>query len=80
MLHLSGADGVPIAVGDGLGVPVDQWLQGDIIAQRHALTIPDDAPPGAYQVRSGAYWLDDLVHLATDDQAGLWLTTITIKP
>lgn len=67
MLHLTGEDGVPIAVGDGLGIPVDQWQSGDIIAQRHTLAIPADVLPGAYRVYSGAYWLDDMVRLSAEN-------------
>ncbi|MBN1179859.1 MAG: hypothetical protein JXD18_11635, partial [Anaerolineae bacterium] len=60
MLHLTGADGVPIAVGDGLGVPIDQWQVSDIIIQRHRLSVPEDTPAGVYQVRAGVYWLDTM--------------------
>jgi 4-amino-4-deoxy-L-arabinose transferase-like glycosyltransferase len=60
MLHLGGADGVPVAVGDGLGVPVDQWQAGDIIVQRHQLAVPEETPPGEYVLKAGAYWLDSL--------------------
>jgi 4-amino-4-deoxy-L-arabinose transferase-like glycosyltransferase len=60
MLHLAGADGVPAAVGDGLGVPVDQWRAGDIIVQRHQLAVPEETPPGEYVLKAGAYWLDSL--------------------
>jgi hypothetical protein len=63
MLHLSGADGAPLAVGDGLGVPVDQWRRGDIIVQLHYLPVPEGTTPDTYQVRSGAYWLDDMTRL-----------------
>ncbi len=59
MLHLSESVGhPPIAVGDGLGVPLDQWQEGDIIVQRHSLAIPMEAPLGVYQLVSGAYWVD----------------------
>jgi hypothetical protein len=60
MAHLVGPDGVPIAVGDGLGVPLDQWRTGDLIVQVHPLVIPEAAPAGDYAVHSGAYWLEDL--------------------
>ena len=63
MLHLTGEDAAPIAVGDGLGVPVAQWQTGDIIVQRHILEVPDAASPGLYWLRSGAYWLDDMSRL-----------------
>ncbi len=66
MLHLTGDDGIPIAVGDGLGIPVDQWEPEDVIVQRHILKVPEETRPGAYRFRSGAYWLDDMQHLQGD--------------
>ncbi len=60
MLHLRRADGTPLAVGDGLGVPAEQWRAGDVIVQRHALSIPADAPPGHYRLVAGVYWLDEM--------------------
>jgi len=64
MLHVRGADGTPVAVGDGLGFPFDQWQPGDTFAQRHLLSLPSNLPAGTYQVYTGAYWLDDLLVLA----------------
>jgi hypothetical protein len=58
MMHLTGPDGEPVIVGDGLGAPVEQWQVGDIIVQRHVLPIPADAPPGEYTPLTGVYWLD----------------------
>ena len=78
MLHLINSDGIPIAVGDGLGISVDQWQQGDMIVQRHTLVIPADAPSGAYQVRSGAYWLDDMQRLTSSGSTDILLTSIEI--
>ncbi len=60
MLHLTGPGGGPNAVGDGLGVPIENWQVSDCIAQRHALPLPADAPPGEYTLTTGAYWLDTL--------------------
>jgi hypothetical protein len=60
MAHLIGPGGTGVAVGDGLGVPIEQWQVGDIIAQQHTLTLPPDAPHGAYTIRVGAYWLDTM--------------------
>ncbi len=65
MLHLTDEVGAPVAVGDGLGVAVDQWQPGDVIVQRHTLAIPADTPPATYQIRSGVYWLDDMTRLTT---------------
>jgi hypothetical protein len=60
MLHLIGPGGTPVLVGDGLGVPVDNWQVGDVIIQRHRLDIPAEAPAGEYSLHIGAYWLDSL--------------------
>jgi hypothetical protein len=60
MAHLTDNDGVPLAVGDGLGVPLDQWQIGDIIVQRHPLNIPADAASEQYVVYTGGYWLDTM--------------------
>jgi len=60
MMHLAGPGGVPVVVGDGLGVPIEQWRVGDVIVQRHALTLPADAPAGEYVPTTGVYWLDTM--------------------
>jgi len=65
-LHLSGDDGVPIAVGDGLGYPVGQWEPGDQLIQRHSLALDETMPPGEYALSTGAYWLDNLAPLGTE--------------
>jgi len=61
-----GADGIPVAVGDGLGVPIEQWQAEDIIIQRHILSPAPDAPPGPYWLQTGAYWLDTLERWAIE--------------
>ena len=60
MLHLIAPGGAFTVVGDGLGVPIESWLSGDIFVQRHVLNLPADAPPGAYTLATGAYWLDTM--------------------
>jgi hypothetical protein len=60
MAHLLGPDGVPLAVGDGLGVPLESWQPGDVIVQKHRLMVPDEALPGEYGLQIGAYWLDTM--------------------
>jgi hypothetical protein len=66
MLHLVGADGIPIAVGDGLGIPIDQWEAGDVIVQRHSLDVPAEMPSGGYRLQTGAYWLDTMERWLVD--------------
>jgi len=58
MAHALGPDGRAVAVGDGLGVPLESWQVGDVFVQRHALTLPGDAPSGPYWIQTGVYWLD----------------------
>jgi hypothetical protein len=60
MGHLVGADGVPVAVGDGLGIPWDQLRPGDSLAQRHSLPTPQSSPDSPYWLQTGAYWLDTM--------------------
>jgi hypothetical protein len=60
MAHLVGDDGAPLAVGDGLGVPIEQWQPGDVILQRHRLVIPEGTPAGRYALHVGVYWLDTM--------------------
>jgi 4-amino-4-deoxy-L-arabinose transferase-like glycosyltransferase len=43
-----------------LGVPITEWRGGDVLVQRHRLTVPADAPPGRYWLQTGAYWLETL--------------------
>jgi hypothetical protein len=60
MGHLVGADAIPVAVGDGLGVSWDQLQPGDVLVQRHTLPLPHDLPEGSYWLQTGAYWLGPL--------------------
>ncbi len=85
MLHLTGPGDALVVVGDGLGVPVEQWRVGDVIVQRHRLELPSDAPAGEYRLLTGAYWLDDIERwpVLSGDQAGadtLILPPITVQP
>lgn len=59
MLHLRDSSGVPVAIGDGLGYPVEQWRAGDLLVQRHRLAIPEGVS-GTYALVTGAYRLDTL--------------------
>jgi hypothetical protein len=60
MAHVISREGTPIAIGDGLGVPIDRWQPGDTIIQRHPLRIPPATPEGEYVVYTGGYWLDNM--------------------
>jgi hypothetical protein len=67
MAHLVNAQGQPVAVGDGLGVPWDQLQPGDLLVQRHALSPAQELPPGAYWLQTGAYELETGTRFAVLD-------------
>ena len=79
MLHLTGAGEIPVAVGDGLGVPLEQWQPGDIIVQRHRLVIPQDTASGPYQLTTGAYWLDTLERLNAEGSDLIEITPVQVR-
>ncbi len=74
-LHLTAADGFPLAVSDGLNTPSDQLQPGDALIQFHPLDeYPPQLPEGA-QFRVGAYPLRDPAaryQLATGEDAVLF--------
>jgi 4-amino-4-deoxy-L-arabinose transferase-like glycosyltransferase len=78
MAHLLDQTGQVVAVGDGLGFPIEQWCAGDIIVQRAYLSAP---APGCYEVQTGIYWLDTLERWSMRDAIGdrLLLSSITVK-
>jgi 4-amino-4-deoxy-L-arabinose transferase-like glycosyltransferase len=39
----------------GNSYPTTRWAQGEIVVDRHAFTVPEDAPDGAYQIEVGLY-------------------------
>ncbi len=58
-VHLTRADGSPVAQHDGLPAngtrPTDTWSPGDQITDAHQLSIPPDTLPGEYWLRVGMY-------------------------
>jgi hypothetical protein len=40
---------------DGLDAPTKFWQRWDAIAQVHKLSLPDNTPPGSYELRAGLY-------------------------
>jgi len=83
MAHVVGSDGAPVAVGDGLGMPINQWRPGDVIVQRHRLQVPEETPEGECLLQTGAYWLDTMERWEVWDEGGntsdrLELTTVRV--
>ena len=82
MAHLISLDNSAVAVGDGLGFPIDQWRPGDMIIQSHTLAPSDASPSGRYEIQIGAYWLDTMerMHLKDNpDQDSIALITLSFE-
>jgi hypothetical protein len=62
--------GNPRAKYDGFDVPVIGWREGDLLMQRHSLSIPDDLQPGRYWVQFGLYnaWAKDRLPVLLDNE------------
>ncbi len=55
------------------GYPTSLWLTGEIVTDRHTLTIPADLPDGDYALRIGFYRQEDGAYLAVNGEARLLL-------
>jgi hypothetical protein len=90
-VHLVDADGELITQADRApldgSLPTSLWKAGDVWEDWHSLSLPDDLPPGDYELRVGLYdWttgvrvpITDPGKLTAGDNA-LNLTTISIEP
>jgi 4-amino-4-deoxy-L-arabinose transferase-like glycosyltransferase len=54
-VHLLGRSGILVTQHDGLGSPPRGWAPGDLIVQRHVLSLPVDLAAGQYHLSVGAY-------------------------
>jgi hypothetical protein len=79
MAHLVEVSGAVIAVGDGLGVGVDQLQPGDVIVQRHRLPLPEGTAAGEYELRTGAYWLDGTERWMVQPDGGTTIDFIRLE-
>ncbi len=70
MAHMIDSSGIPVAVGDGLGMPWDQVEIGDIIVQNHVMDLPSDLFPGIYWIQTGAYRLDTMTRFPILNEQG----------
>ncbi len=83
-LHLVGPDGTLVAQDDGEPVgwtrPTTGWAVGEVVVDPRAVTIPDGAADGTYEVRVGLYDADG-VRLTTSSGADeIVLGTVTVMP
>jgi hypothetical protein len=57
-VHLVDDDGVIVAQSDVIpaqGYATNRWAPGEVIVDRHLLELPDELPPGDYQLLAGLY-------------------------
>ncbi|MBI2953837.1 MAG: hypothetical protein HYY30_05955 [Chloroflexi bacterium] len=58
-VHVYGADGKPVAQGDGYAIgemfPPQRWRRGDVIEDRRRVSLPRVLPTGTYPVAVGLY-------------------------
>jgi uncharacterized membrane protein len=73
-VHVLDAMGNPVFQDDavpGQGMrPVPGWLPGEVVEDRHELTVPADAAPGVYRVVVGLYDVKDGKRLPVQPSAG----------
>ncbi len=69
-VHVLGPDGAVIAQHDGDPVggytPTSRWRPGQIIADRHVISLPAGLAAGEYPLRAGMYQVDPLRNLTVD--------------
>jgi hypothetical protein len=58
--HLIAPDGSTVAVGDSLGMAVEDWQPGTVLIQQHAFNVEETLPDGRYALAVGLYALDTL--------------------
>ena len=57
--HVLGADGIPVAQADKLGVPGVGWQEGDIFIQLHEIWLGEETAVGDYPLAVGLYTTSD---------------------
>ena len=72
-VHLLGPNGSVIAQHDGDPgggyTPTTRWRPGEIIVDRHVLSLPQGLPAGEYGLRAGLYQVEPLRNLPVDPPA-----------
>jgi hypothetical protein len=70
----------------GTAYPTSRWSEGEIILDRHTLTVVDDAPADTYEITAGVYRASDRLrleivesaHFAQDNR--VTIGTLTVAP
>lgn len=84
-VHLTGADGVPVAQSDGYPgggyTPTTRWLSGEVLPDPHRLDVPADLGAGEYQLWAGVYdpATGERLPVADRDDGRIFLGTVRIE-
>ena len=72
-VHLVDAAGNIVTQSDatpGPDYPTNRWIGGEVVLDRHTLSLPEDALPGLYQIVAGMYDPVSAVRLTAHDESG----------
>jgi hypothetical protein len=77
-VHLVDANGTLVAQQDGApengNAPTSWWMPGDLISDRHEISLPRDMRPGHYTCAIGLYDSTNSIRLPMTDEAGNRIT------
>jgi hypothetical protein len=72
--HLGDGQNPPLAQDDGPPgggcCPTDTWVEGEVVVDRHVISLPEDMPPGTYQLLVGMYDESSDLRLPVFDSQG----------
>ncbi len=60
--------------------PTSLWAVGEVVADRHTLTVPSDLPAGDYRLRVGFYRQEDGDYLPVNGEASVLLPLDGVQP
>jgi 4-amino-4-deoxy-L-arabinose transferase-like glycosyltransferase len=78
-VHVVGQSVSPLAQHDGLGSPPKGWQAGDLIVQKHAISLPVDLTAGRYSVQVGVADAGSGVRLRVLTADRLLLYSLTVS-
>jgi hypothetical protein len=72
-VHLVNGEGAVVGQHDGdpgAGfTPTTRWMPGELVADRHRISLPPDLPAGVYALKAGLYEPDTVRNLTADPPA-----------
>jgi len=78
-VHLLGESDASVAQHDGLGSPPHGWAAGDLLVQKHVLSLPADLSLGLYRLQLGVYNAPAGSRLPVADVDRLFLSPVEVS-